>query len=707
MTSTLTHFLKNPQFSFLMLVFLAAGYSCSVEESNQFAYPNNREPLLQSAYVKLPVGAVKPKGWLYDQLRVQANGFTGNLPDVWDVMHTSGWKGDTVEWEATASHQFTEVIKTTTYSGSTQVNMYPECCYPRFVPRWLEGLVPLAYELDDPELKKLAASYLDFILSVEKPETLTPSITAWSHLGRVLPVYYEATGDKRAVELCGRMLTYFDIVRGNNLTPPPEAVQQTRLGMPLSFAWWYFNQSGDSTVFEKIDWISKNCVDYYRDFFTSPRTPVQHIVDVCQAVQYPVQYYLKSKDPSYTEAVYAAIEKLDRLHGQVGGRWNGDEYTSGLSPTQGSELCSVTELIYSMLKNFEAIGDPAFAERVEKLVFNAVPGTCTPDGWSHQYDQQANQVLVSVDKRNWIGNDNTANIFGFTPHYPCCLSNMHSPFPNYVQYLWMAAPGNGLIAVGYGPSEVTARVGNGTSITITEETNYPFSDNIKLIIKPEKPVEFPLHLRIPSWATETEIVLNGRSLKSSPDAGSIYKLNQEWETGDILEVKFNARVRTETRMNNALAVAWGPLYFSLRIGQSFSKINIREDRRVYPDKPVGVVNWRIDPSTPWNYALAVDPGNPEYEMITGSISKLPFARKDEPVWLPGATDFVPWQEDAPVILKMKAMLVPEWTMNGASADTVPQSPLHLNGEMTTIELIPYGSTRLRISEFPYVDLKTK
>ena len=78
-------------------------------------YPNNRAPLQQTVYVKLPLGAVRPSGWLLDQLTLQARGLTTHLDEVWDVVEESSWKGDV----------------------GKNVN---ECCQARYVPRWLEGL---------------------------------------------------------------------------------------------------------------------------------------------------------------------------------------------------------------------------------------------------------------------------------------------------------------------------------------------------------------------------------------------------------------------------------------------------------------------------------------------------------------------------------------------------------------------------------------
>lgn len=57
--------------------------------------------MIKTLHVPLPLGAVKPKGWLYNQLQIQANGLTGHLEEIWDSVGSySAWLGGTSEnWE--------------------------------------------------------------------------------------------------------------------------------------------------------------------------------------------------------------------------------------------------------------------------------------------------------------------------------------------------------------------------------------------------------------------------------------------------------------------------------------------------------------------------------------------------------------------------------------------------------------------------------
>ena len=390
-------------------------------------YPNNRAPLLQSRFVRLPLGAIRPSGWLHDQLTVQVNGLTSHLAEVWDVLKVSAWKGD---------------------AGK---NVTPECCTPRFVPRYLEGLTVLAGVLGDDHFKTLIGPYMHYILGVDEPITITPSVCAWSHLGRFLPDYYELTGDTRAIKLARKILDYADSGRDSQ---DKSIVEPTRLGMLLSVGYWYYNQTGDSDIPALLQRCTRRCVDDWKTYFIhfpgdrkyfvhfpdqtaeKPNAPpsewTRQGVDVTQAIQYPVQYYLMSKNDADKESVLDGINNLDRGYGQLGGRWSGDEWLANTDPTQGTELCDIEELLFSLEKDFEILGEVTLADRIEQLIYNTFPGTCTADMWAHQYDQQANQVLVSVADRHWHWNTDTSNIYGFTPNFPCCLANMHSPWPRFV-----------------------------------------------------------------------------------------------------------------------------------------------------------------------------------------------------------------------------------------------------------------------------------
>lgn len=68
-------------------------------------------------------------------------------------------------------------------------------------------------------------------------------------------------------------------------------------------------------------------------------------------------------------------------------------------PKTGTELCTVVEAMFSHEMLFSIQGDPMFAERAEKLAYNALPATMTPDMWAHQYLQQTNEMnaVHSVD----------------------------------------------------------------------------------------------------------------------------------------------------------------------------------------------------------------------------------------------------------------------------------------------------------------------
>jgi DUF1680 family protein len=353
-----------------------------------------------------------------------------------------------------------------------------------------------------------------------------------------------------------------------------------------------------------------------------------------------------------------------------------DEHYAGRDPSQGTELCAVVEAMFSLETDISILGDPALGDRLEKIAYNALPGTLTADMWAHQYDQQANQVLCSLAKRRWTTNDPDSNIYGLEPNFGCCTANMHQGWPKFVATLWMGTRDHGLAAVVYGPSEVSTLVAEGTPVTIEEKTDYPFRESVNLAVNPARPVKFPLVLRIPAWASGATVAVNGET-REGVKAGEFYRLERRWQSGDAVELRFPMKAEGAHGHNNSMVVERGPLVFSLKIGESWHKI-----------KQTGPASdWEIYPTTPWNYALAINKENlaPSFEVTETPLGDQPFSA-----------------EGAPVEIKVKARRLPDWQIEDDSAGPLPISPVKSKQSVETITLIPYGSAKLRITEFPYV-----
>jgi len=647
----------------LALLFGLALISTAAAENKH--YPVNHPPLRQTAFVALPVGAVQPAGWLKDQLVIQANGLTGHLDEFWPSLVDSAWSGGNGEaWERG--------------------------------PYYLDGLVPLAYVLRDERLIAKTRPWIEGILASSQPNGWfgpAKNKDRWplAVALKVLTQYHEATGDPRALEV---IKGYFRYLKDAPPDWPDKDWRGVRAMENAVTAYWLFRRTGDPSVLEVVRSIHDNSFDwpgYFRDFpwtteaiqregyphLSRPLSMTAHVVNVAMATKHAGVWYQQSGDDRDRQAAYDGWSNLDRYHGQVAGRFSGDEHLSGTRPTQGTELCAIVEGMYSLEKLGEVLGAAALSDRLEMLAYNGQPGTCTPDYWARQYDQQANQVLCTVAKRQWSSNSDTSNIYGLEPHFGCCTANMHQGWPKFVAHLWMATHDQGLAAVAYGPSRVTAKVADGVEVTVDEETDYPFDGRIRFRVTAPNAVKFPLHLRIPAWARGAEARVAGETLTQEP--GKFLVVDRTWQPGDELTLTLPMPIRLETRYRDAVAVFRGPLAYSLRIKERFQEL-----KRHHPTLPV--VDWEIYPESPWNYGLLVDRERPEESIRVAEVVS------------PGPQPFA--NESAPVVLAVQGRRLPDWKLVQNSADDPPPSPVESQEPLTELELVPYGCTRLRITEFP-------
>jgi len=631
----------------------------------------SRPPLHAEALVPLPLGTVMPRGWLQRQLRIQADGLSGHLDELWpDVGSNSGWLGGSGEsWERG--------------------------------PYFVDGLVPLAYLLQDQRLISKARAWIEWTLTHQEADGRMgpPKNTDWwpnMVMLKALTQYQEAAGDPRVVPFMQR---YFAYHLRHARERPLESWAAVRWADELLSVLWLYNRTGDASLLELARVLHDQGADWKAHFATfentaksdknrlgvAPGKPLPeramlaHGVNNAMALKSSALWYLISGDPTDREAVHRAFEVLDRYHGLPNGMFSADEHYAGRDPSQGIELCAVVEALFSLQHVIRVTGDAALADRLERIAFNALPATFSADMWAHQYDQQPNQVLCTLAARQWVSNGPESNLFGLEPNFGCCTANMHQGWPKLVQSLWMLTPDGGIAAVAYAPNEVRTTLAGGAAVTIVEDTEYPFRGSVELTVTPSSPASFPLLLRVPAWAAEASIAVNGTPVRGIA-AGTFVRIERRWTAGDRVELTMSMAPRTSTWFHDSVAIERGPLVFALRMGEDWTKIAAGMKKPALPP----AADWEVRPTTAWNYGLVIErPGQ--------------FSVKEKPV---GEYPFSP--DGAPVEITVTGRRVPMWTLVDGSAGPLPQSPVVSTAPDETLTLVPYGAAKLRVTAFPRV-----
>ncbi len=598
---------------------------------------------------------IQPQGWLRQQLEIQAKGLSGNLDKIWPDIKDSAWIGGNKEgWER--------------------------------VPYWLDGFIPLAYLLKDQDMIARADAYINAILDRQQPdgwicpcaeeERAGYDVWAFFLIGKVLSLYCQFTKSRRAQKGLYKAMKCLKTLMDN------KTVKLFSWGkfrwfeafIPLQFLYEKYKEDWILDLARTIEAQGANYPDYKEQWKVTMNqwTHQTHIVNLCMMIKYEAVacQLLGRVNENRIEELWKILEQYN---GTAVGTFTGDECLSGLANNQGTELCSVAELAYSCELLYAITKKRIWADRLEKAVFNAWPATNSDDMWTHQYDQMVNQIAcIRFPGRSMFRtNGEESHLFGLEPNFGCCTANMNQTWPKLVLHTFLKSRG-GITCAMMLPASLETTM-KGAKISVTMETQYPFRNCCKYIVKVDKPVTFSLKIRIPGWAESVSV--NGAEVTKKPHI----TINKEWNGTEELVVTLGATPKLVSRPNNLKAVEYGALVFALPIETEYKMKEYERDGVV---RKFPYCDYELYPKSAWNYGFA----SKDFTVCEKEGDSIPFSSKHPRITLKAKMCHVPW----------------DYADGFATvADKAPKSNKAISAPIE-MELVPYGCAKLRMTEMPLI-----
>ncbi|MFA5832781.1 MAG: beta-L-arabinofuranosidase domain-containing protein [Bacteroidota bacterium] len=618
-------------------------------------------------FEELSPNTIHPQGWIKEFLLRQKSGMTGQHYALGYPYNTNLWNG---------------VLKRAGEYGDESWR-YEQTGY------LVDGIIRLGYLLNDKDLIKKGEDNVRYTLdNVKSDGRIGPEKTSeWPNavFFRALKAYYLST----------KNVMVLSVLEKHYLTIIPQELGRGRNIVNLEGILWLYGINGNLKLLELAEksYETFNLPTNHSDDLTMSRCLSDsiirmHGVSYMEQAKIPAILYAYTGKLQYLSAATNAFYKLDRDHMLPDGVPTSNEHLAGKDIMQSHETCDITDYTWAIGYLLMANGDASVADKIEKACFNAGPGAVTKDFKALQYFSGLNQVISTFESNhNKFYHGETWMAYSPVHMTECCSGNVNRFMPNFASRLWMRDKQGGLVSAFYAPSSVDFKI-NEANITVKEETNYPFSHEIRYEFESDKTITLPFTFRIPVWCTQPKLFINGKSYSGKLTTGKFITINLLINNKAGIKLYLPMKPELITVADNGLVVEYGPLLFAYPVPTKAEKDtifhpNMNGKRASNPNFPA----WNFFPAADWNYALLLDKNNFE---------------KNIQVKISTTNSYAFDTNEAPIIIRVPAKKINTWNLVGNRyTPPLPEKENYTaEAETVYINLVPYGSTCLRVAVFP-------
>ena len=616
---------------------------------------------------------IKPQGWLLEKLNTQKEGLTGHPEALSYPYNTCLWGG--------------EIPRMGTHGQDWW--RYEQTAY------YTDGLLRLGYLIDDKDFIGKGEAGISYTLAHpwengRLGSKVISNTWPFAVFFRAMKAAYDVSPDPAILEA---LTKHYNSISLKQLARKRDIIS-------IEGMLWTAGLTGDKALISRADSVFRfrkellEGVDIKRDdrvtpeFLLGEKPYNMHGVTMSEFLKLPIMLYAATGNPWYK---HLSVSSLDRLYDEDGlpdGLFTSAEWLQGRGIRHSHETCNAIDMSWTLGYFLEILKEARYADMLEKIVFNAGEGSVTNDFKALQYYSSVNQFLATgTSNHNKDNYCSTWMAYRPTHQTECCAGNIHRLYPNYAARMWLRGEGEAVAAL-YGPSEFRFS----DDLSFVEETEYPYGEKVAFRVKAANGKHSAkLTLRIPGWCNGASLKVNGKAWKGMLDCGTFVTLDRQWKDGDRVELSVPMQAERKAAFGGGIYFQRGPLVYSYAIPAKFTKDTIRYANMngKYPADDVAFPCWDIQPSGQWAFAVKADV---------------------EPVVLSQASDQVGGDAvmsgtDRASALRVKVYPVDWDYAKGPKGELLtpdlPVAPVPA-GPSRYIDLVPYGSTTLRLTVFPVI-----